>query len=160
MEDHYFGAIKERVSAFMRELNYELWKVGIAAKTKHNEVAPNQFEIAPIYTNTTAAVDGNQMVMETIKSVARRHGMEALLHEKPFAGVNGSGKHNNWSIATDDGINLFEPGQNPESNARFLLFAAAVDLQVRADLDRVRMVVAQRHDDAVSDIRARPRNGL
>jgi glutamine synthetase len=126
MEDHYFGAIKERVADFMRELNYELWKVGIPAKTQHNEVAPNQFEIAPVYANTTAAVDGNQVVMETIKSVARRHGMEGLLHEKPFAGVNGSGKHNNWSMATDDGINLFDPGENPESNARFLLFAAAV----------------------------------
>jgi glutamine synthetase len=126
MEDHYFGALKERVAAFMRELNFELWKVGIAAKTQHNEVAPNQFEIAPVYSNTTAAVDANQLVMETIHSVARRHGMEALLHEKPFAGVNGSGKHNNWSMATDDGINLFEPGENPESNARFLLFAAAV----------------------------------
>ncbi|MDR2027903.1 MAG: glutamine synthetase III [Treponema sp.] len=126
MEDHYFGAIKERVAGFMRELNTELWKVGIAAKTQHNEVAPNQFEIAPVYTNTTAAVDANQLVMETLRSVARRHGLEALLHEKPFTGVNGSGKHNNWSMATDDGINLFDPGENPESNARFLLFAAAV----------------------------------
>jgi glutamine synthetase len=110
----------------MRELNTELWKVGIPAKTQHNEVAPNQFELAPVYANSSAAVDGNQMVMETIRSVARRHGMEGLLHEKPFAGVNGSGKHNNWSMATDDGINLFEPGANPESNARFLLFASAV----------------------------------
>ena len=126
MEDHYFGAIKERVADFMRELNYELWKVGIPAKTQHNEVAPNQFEIAPVYANSTAAVDGNQVVMEIVRSVARRHGMEGLLHEKPFAGVNGSGKHNNWSMATDDGINLFEPGENPESNARFLLFASAV----------------------------------
>ncbi|MDR2739106.1 MAG: glutamine synthetase III [Treponema sp.] len=126
LEDHYFGAIKERVADFMRELNYELWKVGIPAKTQHNEVAPNQFEIAPVYSNSTAAVDANQLVMETLRSVARRHGMEGLLHEKPFAGVNGSGKHNNWSMATDDGINLFEPGENPESNARFLLFAAAV----------------------------------
>jgi glutamine synthetase len=126
MEDHYFGAIKERVAGFMRELNTELWKVGIPAKTQHNEVAPNQFEIAPVFQNSTAAVDGNQLVMETIRTVARRHGMEGLLHEKPFAGVNGSGKHNNWSMATDDGINLFEPGENPEANARFLLFAAAV----------------------------------
>jgi glutamine synthetase len=126
LEDHYFGAIKERVADFMRELNYELWKVGIPAKTQHNEVAPNQFEIAPIYANSTAAVDANQLVMETIRSVARRHGLEGLLHEKPFAGVNGSGKHNNWSMATDDGLNLFEPGDDPASNARFLLFAAAV----------------------------------
>ncbi|MDR2553511.1 MAG: glutamine synthetase III [Treponema sp.] len=126
MEDHYFGAVKERVAGFMRELNTELWKVGIPAKTQHNEVAPNQFEIAPVYQNSTAAVDANQMVMETIRTVARRHGMEALLHEKPFAGVNGSGKHNNWSMATDDGINLFDPGENPEANARFLLFTSAV----------------------------------
>jgi glutamine synthetase len=126
LEDHYFGAIKERVADFMRELNYELWKVGIPAKTQHNEVAPNQFEIAPIYANSTAAVDANQLVMETIRTVARRHGMEGLLHEKPFAGVNGSGKHNNWSMATDDGLNLFEPGEDPSSNARFLLFASAV----------------------------------
>jgi glutamine synthetase len=126
LEDHYFGAIKERVAAFMRELNTELWKIGIPAKTQHNEVAPNQFELAPVFANSSAATDANQMVMETIRSVARRHGMEGLLHEKPFAGVNGSGKHNNWSIATDDGINLFEPGENPESNARFLLFATAV----------------------------------
>jgi glutamine synthetase len=110
----------------MRELNTELWKVGIPAKTQHNEVAPNQFEIAPVYDNSSASVDANQLVMETIRNVARRHGMEALLHEKPFAGVNGSGKHNNWSMATDDGINLFDPGENPESNARFLLFATAV----------------------------------
>ncbi|MDR0590149.1 MAG: glutamine synthetase III [Spirochaetaceae bacterium] len=126
MEDHYFGAIKERVAGFMRELNTELWKVGIPAKTQHNEVAPNQFEIAPVFANSSAAVDANQMVMETIRTVARRHGLEGLLHEKPFAGVNGSGKHNNWSMATDDGLNLFDPGENPESNARFLLFAAAV----------------------------------
>jgi len=126
LEDHYFGAIKDRVALFMRELNTELWKVGVAAKTQHNEVAPNQFEIAPIFTTTNVAVDGNQLVMETIKKVARRHGMEALLHEKPFAGVNGSGKHNNWSMSTDDGVNLLDPGENPESNARFLLFTTAV----------------------------------
>jgi glutamine synthetase len=126
LEDHYFGAIKERVAMFMRELNTELWKVGVSAKTQHNEVAPNQFEIAPIFSTTNVAVDSNQLVMETIKKVARRHGMEALLHEKPFAGVNGSGKHNNWSMSTDDGINLLDPGENPESNARFLLFTAAV----------------------------------
>ncbi len=126
MEDHYFGALKERVAAFMRELNIELWKMGVAAKTQHNEVAPNQFEIAPIFSTTNVAVDANQLVMETLKKVARRHGMEALLHEKPFAGVNGSGKHNNWSMATDDGINLLDPGENPESNARFLLFTAAI----------------------------------
>jgi glutamine synthetase len=126
MEDHYYGAINERVASFMRELNYELWKMGVSAKTQHNEVAPNQFELAPIFTTANVAVDGNQLVMETIRKVARRHGMEALLHEKPFAGVNGSGKHNNWSMATDDGMNLLEPGENPESNARFLLFVTAI----------------------------------
>jgi glutamine synthetase len=126
MEDHYFGAIPERVAGFMRELNYELWKVGIPAKTQHNEVAPNQFEIAPVYASASWATDSNQLVMETLRTVARRHGMEALLHEKPYAGVNGSGKHNNWSINTDSGENLLEPGENPETNARFLLFATAI----------------------------------
>jgi glutamine synthetase len=126
LDDQYFGAIKERVAAFMRELNTELWKIGIPAKTQHNEVAPNQFEIAPIYSSTSQAVDQNQMVMELIHNIALRHGMRALLHEKPFAGVNGSGKHNNWAIATDDGVNLFDPGADPASNARFLLFTAAV----------------------------------
>ena len=126
MGDHYYGAIKERVVDFMRELNYELWKVGIPAKIQHNEVAPNQFEIVPVYAHASAALDTNQLVMETLHNVGRRHGLEALLHEKPFAGLSGSGKHNNWSLETDDGINLFYPGKNPESNARFLLFAAAV----------------------------------
>jgi len=126
MEDHYYGAIKERVAAFMREVNTELWKVGIPAKTQHNEVAPNQFEIVPVYSNSTQAADDNQFIMETIHNVARRHGMEGLFHEKPFAGVNGSGKHNNWSMGTTDGTNLFEPGASPECNVRFLLFVAAV----------------------------------
>ncbi|MDR0456486.1 MAG: glutamine synthetase III [Treponema sp.] len=126
MEDHYYGAIKERVADFMREVNYELWKIGIPAKIQHNEAAPNQFEIAPVYDHASVALDANQLIMETIHNIANRHGMEALLHEKPFAGVNGSGKHLNWSLDTDDGINLFDPGKNPESNARFLLFAAAV----------------------------------
>ncbi len=126
MEDHYFGAINARVAAFMRTLNNELWKVGVAAKTQHNEVAPNQFELAPVFASSNVAVDSNQLVMETIRRAANLHGMEALLHEKPFEGVNGSGKHNNWSIATDDGVNLLEPGENPESNARFLLFVTAV----------------------------------
>ena len=126
MEDHFYGAIKERVAAFMREVNTELWKVGIPAKIQHNEAAPNQFEIVPVYSGSSAAVDANQFIMETLKDVARRHGFECLLHEKPFAGVNGSGKHNNWTLDTDDGINLFDPGENPGSNARFLLFTAAV----------------------------------
>jgi glutamine synthetase len=125
LEDHYFGAIKERVAGFMKELNYELWKLGISAKTQHNEVAPHQFELAPIYAPVTVASDSNQLVMETMKKVAIRHGLAALLHEKPFAGVNGSGKHNNWSMGTDDGKNLLEPGNDPRSNAQFLLFLAA-----------------------------------
>jgi len=125
MDDHYFGAITEPVAAFMKELNFELWKLGISAKTQHNEVAPHQYELAPIYAPVSVAVDSNQLVMETMKKVALRHGLVALLHEKPFAGVNGSGKHNNWSIATDDGLNLLEPGDDPRSNAQFLLFLSA-----------------------------------
>jgi len=126
MDDHYFGVIKERVADFMRELNCELWKLGISAKTQHNEVAPNQFELATIYTTTNLATDSNQVVMESMKKIAERHDMVCLLHEKPFAGVNGSGKHNNWSLATDDGINLLEPGTNPQNNARFLIFLSAI----------------------------------
>ncbi len=125
MDDHYFGAIKEKVAGYMKELNFELWKLGITAKTQHNEVAPHQFELSPVYALTSVAVDNNQLIMETIKKVATRHGLAALLHEKPFAGLNGSGKHNNWSMATDDGQNLLEPGDTPESNAQFLLFLAA-----------------------------------
>ena len=126
MEDHYFGVIKERVADFMRELNIELWKLGIAAKTQHNEVAPGQFEIATIYSTSNVAADSNQIVMDSMKKIAGRHGLVALLHEKPFKGVNGSGKHNNWSLATDDGINLLEPGNSPHDNAQFLLFLSAV----------------------------------
>ena len=125
MDDHYFGAIKEKVAAFMKELNFELWKLGISAKTQHNEVAPHQYELAPIYAPVSVAVDSNQLVMETMKKIANRHGLVALLHEKPFAGVNGSGKHNNWSIGTDDGQNLLEPGDDPQTNAQFLLFLSA-----------------------------------
>jgi glutamine synthetase len=126
MDDHYFGAIKERASAFMSELNMELWKLGIAAKTQHNEVAPNQFEIAPIFDTSNVATDRNQLLMETLKKVAARHNLVALLHEKPFAGVNGSGKHNNWSMSTDKGINLLEPGDDPTENAHFILFLVAI----------------------------------
>lgn len=126
MEDHYFGSIKERVAAFMKELNEELWKLGILAKTQHNEVAPAQFEIAPIFATTNIATDHNQLVMDVIKKVANRHDLVCLLHEKPFAGVNGSGKHNNWSMATDDGQNLLEPGNTPHENAQFLTFMCAV----------------------------------
>ncbi len=126
MDDHYFGAIKPRVAAFMKELDEELWKLGIFAKTKHNEVAPGQHELAPIFTTTNLATDHNQITMELMKRVADRHGMVCLLHEKPFEGVNGSGKHNNWSLSTDTGLNLLEPGQSPYDNAQFLLFLCAV----------------------------------
>ena len=126
LEDHYFGTIKERVSNYMKELDDELWKLGINAKTKHNEVAPAQHELAPVFSTTNISTDHNQLTMEIMKKVALRHGLVCLLHEKPFAGVNGSGKHNNWSMATDDGINLLEPGKSPESNKQFLLFLVAV----------------------------------
>ena len=125
LDDHYFGAIKDRVADFMRDLNTELWKLGISAKTQHNEVAPNQFELAPIYSSANVATDWNQITMEMMKKVADKHDLACLLHEKPFAGVNGSGKHNNWSIATDDGINLLNPGATPHDNAQFLLFCVA-----------------------------------
>ena len=126
MEDHYFGSIKERVAAFMQELNIELWKLGISAKTQHKEVAPGQYEIAPIFATTNIATDHNQLIMDTLHKVADRHGMACLLHEKPFAGVNGSGKHNNWSMSTSDGTNLLEPGKTPHENAQFLTFLSAV----------------------------------
>ena len=126
LDDHYFGSIKPRVAAFMEELNTELWKLGVLAKTEHNEVAPAQHELAPIYTTTNLATDQNQLTMEIMQRVAARHGMVCLLHEKPFAGVNGSGKHNNWSLSTDTGVNLLSPGETPHENAQFLLFLAAV----------------------------------
>ncbi len=126
LDDHYFGAIKERIAAFMKDANEEMWKLGIPAKTQHNEVAPAQHEIAPFYGTANMATDHNQLVMETLKKVAERHGLVCLMHEKPFAGVNGSGKHNNWSIGTDDGINLLNPGKNPHENMQFLLFLVAV----------------------------------
>ncbi|ADY56985.1 glutamine synthetase catalytic region [Syntrophobotulus glycolicus DSM 8271] len=126
MEDHYFGTIKERISSFMKELNEELWKLGILAKTQHNEVAPAQFEIAPIFSTTNVSTDHNQLVMDCLRKVALRHDLVCLLHEKPFAGVNGSGKHNNWSLGTDDGQNLLEPGNSPHGNAQFLTFLCAV----------------------------------
>ena len=126
MEDHYFGSIKLRVADFMREFNCELWKLGVSAKTQHNEVAPNQFELAPIFTTVNVATDTNQLTMEVLQQVASRHGLVALLHEKPFAGVNGSGKHNNWSLSTDDGMNLLEPGDDPKTNMQFLLVVSAI----------------------------------
>ena len=125
LDDHYYGAIKPRVAAFMRELDEELWKLGVLAKTEHNEVAPAQHEIAPIYSDANSACDKNQLTMELLKKVAARHGLVCLLHEKPFAGVNGSGKHDNWSLATDTGENLLKPGSTPSQNAQFLLFLAA-----------------------------------
>ena len=121
MDDHYFGAIRERIAAYMRDVNKELWKLGVAAKTQHNEVAPAQHEMAPIYAECNVAVDHNQLTMETLRKVAGRHGLQCLLHEKPFAGVNGSGKHNNWSLTTDDGINLLDPGETPHENVQFIL---------------------------------------
>lgn len=126
LDDHYFGSIKERVAAYMKELNIELWKLGILAKTQHNEVAPAQHEMAPIYSTANIATDHNQLVMETMKKVAKRHDLECLLHEKPFAGVNGSGKHNNWSLVTNTGKNLLDPGKTPHENIQFLLFLAAI----------------------------------
>lgn len=138
MDDHYFGTIRERIGAFMNEVNRELWKLGVSAKTQHNEVAPAQHELAPIYAEANLAVDHNQMVMETLKKVAGRHGLTCLLHEKPFAGVNGSGKHNNWSITTDDGINMLNPGETPHENIQFLLVLACIlkAVDVHADLLR------------------------
>ena len=147
LEDHYFGAIKPRVSAFMKDLDQELWKLGVYAKTEHNEVAPAQHEIAPIYTTTNIATDHNQITMELLKSVAGRHGMHCLLHEKPFAGVNGSGKHNNWSITTDKGVNLLEPGDTPHANAQFLLFLAAIIKAVDEYQDLLRVSVANAGND-------------
>lgn len=126
MEDHYFGAIRERIASFMKDVNEELWKLGVTAKTQHNEVAPAQHELAPIYAPANIAVDHNQLIMESLKKVAGRHGLMCLLHEKPFAGVNGSGKHNNWSIITDDGINLLEPGKTPHENVQFLLILTSI----------------------------------
>lgn len=126
MEDHYFGVIRERIGMFMKDLNEDLWKLGVTAKTQHNEVAPAQHELAPIYESANIAVDHNQLVMETMKRVAARHGMRCLLHEKPFAGVNGSGKHNNWSITTDNGFNLLEPGDTPNENIQFLLVLSCI----------------------------------
>jgi glutamine synthetase len=147
LEDHYFGAIKPRISAFMKELDEELWKLGVNAKTKHNEVAPAQHELAPIFSTTNIATDHNQLTMELMKSIANKHGLVCLLHEKPFAGVNGSGKHNNWSISTDTGINLLEPGDTPNDNAQFLLFLVAVIKAVDVYQDLLRVSVASAAND-------------
>ena len=147
MDDHYFGVIKPRVAAYMEELNDELWKLGILAKTEHNEVAPAQHELAPIYTTTNIATDHNQLTMEIMQKVAAKHGLVCLLHEKPFAGVNGSGKHNNWSIATDSGQNLLSPGATPYENAQFLLFLCAVIKAVDDYQDLLRISVATAGND-------------
>lgn len=147
LNDHYFGNIKERVAAYMEELNEELWKLGILAKTQHNEVAPAQHELAPIYTTTNIATDHNQLTMEIMQKVAAKHGLVCLLHEKPFAGVNGSGKHNNWSMATNTGVNLLSPGAKPHENTRFLLFLCAVIQAVDDYQDLLRLSVATAGND-------------
>ncbi len=147
LDDHYFGVIKPRVTAFMEDLNDELWKLGILAKTEHNEVAPAQHEIAPIFSTTNVATDNNQLMMEVMQKVARKHGMVCLLHEKPFAGVNGSGKHNNWSMATDSGSNLLSPGETPYENAQFLVFLCAVIQAVDDYQDLLRLSVATAGND-------------
>jgi glutamine synthetase len=147
LEDQYFGAIKDRVASYMKDLDIELWKMGITSKTKHNEVAPGQFEMAPVFSTTNIAADHNQLVMETMQKVALRHGLVCLLHEKPYAGVNGSGKHNNWSLTTDDGINLMEPGHTPESNALFLVVLAATMKAVDTHADILRATCASSGND-------------
>lgn len=147
MEDHYYGSIKERVSSFMKDLDIELWKLGISAKTEHNEVAPAQHELAPIFTTANIATDHNQLTMELLKSIALRHGLVCLLHEKPFAGVNGSGKHNNWSLSTNDGQNLLDPGKTPHENAQFLIFLCTVIKAVDEYSDLLRMAAGNAGND-------------
>jgi len=147
LEDHYFGSIKTRVAAFMNDLDEELWKLGIMAKTKHNEVAPSQHELAPIFATSNIATDHNELTMEVMKKTAEKHGLVCLLHEKPFAGVNGSGKHNNWSISTNTGENLLDPGKNPENNVQFQLFLAAVIKAVHEYQDLLRLTVASAGND-------------
>lgn len=147
MEDHYFGSIRERIAAYMKEVNEELWKLGVPAKTQHNEVAPAQHELAPIYEQANVAVDHNQLVMETLKKVAGRHGLNCLLHEKPFAGVNGSGKHNNWSLTSDDGINLLNPGETPHENIQFLLVLSCILKAVDKHADLLRQSAADVGND-------------
>ena len=147
MDDHYFGTVRDRVLSYMKDLNIELWKLGISAKTQHNEVAPCQHELAPIYSTTNVGTDHNQLVMETMKKVAERHNFACLLHEKPFAGVNGSGKHNNWSMATDDGVNLLEPGKTPHENVQFLLFLTAILKAVDEHADLLRLSASSAGND-------------
>ena len=147
LEDHYFGVIKPRVQAFMKDLNTELWRLGILAKTEHNEVAPAQHEMAPIFTSVNIAADDNQLTMEIMKKVADRHGMVCLLHEKPFEGVNGSGKHNNYALSTDTGVNLLDPGDTPSENAQFLVFLSAIIAAVDDYQDLMRVAVASAGND-------------
>ena len=147
MDDHYFGAILRRVQAYMEDLNDELWKLGIMSKTEHNEVAPAQHEMAPIFDTANIAIDHNQITMEIMKNVAKRHNMICLLHEKPFAGVNGSGKHNNWSMITDEGVNLLEPGKSPHENAQFLLFLTAIIKAIDEYQDLMRVSIASAGND-------------
>jgi glutamine synthetase len=147
MEDHYFGQIKDRIADFMKDLDKELWKMGVAATTKHNEVAPSQFEMAPLFTTTNIAADHNQLVMETLQKVALRHDLVCLLHEKPYAGVNGSGKHTNWSLSTEDGMNLLDPGKTPHENAQFLLFISALIKAVDRRADVLRRSAANSGND-------------
>ena len=147
MEDHYFGTLKPRVSAYMHDLDEELWKLGIPAKTKHNEVAPAQHELAPVFDTTNVAVDHNQLTMEIMKKVADRHDLVCLLHEKPFEGINGSGKHNNWSMITDTGVNLLDPGKTPAENTQFLVFLVAVIKAVDDYADLLRISVASAGND-------------
>ncbi len=147
LDDHYFGSIKERVACFMRELNIELWKLGVTAKTQHNEVAPAQHELAPIYDDCNRAADHNQLIMEAMKRIAGHHNLTCLLHEKPFAGVNGSGKHNNWSLGTDDGQNLLDPGKTPHENAQFLVFLTAIIKGVDEYAELLRLAAANPGND-------------
>ena len=147
LDDHYFGTIRQRIASFMRDVNIELWKVGVTAKTQHNEVAPAQHELAPIYSESNIAVDHNQIVMQTLKRVACQHGLKCLLHEKPFAGVNGSGKHNNWSITTDDGINMLDPGKTPHENTQFLLVLTCILRAVNMHADLLRESAADPGND-------------
>ena len=147
LDDHYFGTIRQRIASFMRDVNIQLWKVGVPAKTQHNEVAPAQHELAPIYSEANLAVDQNQLTMQTLKRVACQHGLKCLLHEKPFAGVNGSGKHNNWSITTDDGINLLDPGKTPHENTQFLLVLACILKAVNKHADLLRESAADPGND-------------
>ena len=147
LDDHYFGKINDRVQSFMKDLNLELWKLGIQAKTEHNEVAPAQFEIAPIFSTTNIATDHNQLTMEIIQRVAKEHGMVALLHEKPFEYINGSGKHNNWSLSTDTGVNLLSPGDTPQKDAQFLLFLVSIIKAVDEHQDLLRLSVASAGND-------------